>query len=31
VAATVTQARKEFAAGQCQVMSAAEIVHEAQS
>ncbi len=31
VAATVGQARKEFAAGLCQVMSAAEIVREAQS
>jgi hypothetical protein len=31
VAATVAQARRELTAGQCQVMSAAEIVHEAQS
>ncbi len=31
VAATVTQARREFAAGQCQPMTAAEIVREAQS
>ncbi len=31
VAATATQARNEFAAGQCQVMSAAEIVREALS
>jgi hypothetical protein len=31
VAATVEQARREFAAGQCQPMSAAEIVREAQS
>lgn len=31
VAATVAQARREFAAGQCQPMTAAEIVHEAQS
>jgi len=31
VAATVAQARREFAAGQCQAMTAAEIVHEAQS
>jgi hypothetical protein len=31
VAATVAQARREFAAGQCQSMTAAEIVHEAQS
>ncbi len=30
VAATVAQARQEFAAGQCQPMSAADIVHEAQ-
>ena len=31
VAATVAQARNEFAAGQCQPMTAAEIVREAQS
>ena len=31
VAATVTQARQEFAAGQCQPMTAAELVREAQS
>ena len=31
VAATVAQDRREFAAGQCQVMSAAEIVRESQS
>jgi hypothetical protein len=31
VAATVAQARREFAAGQCQAMSAAELVREAQS
>ena len=31
VAATVAQARREFAAGQCQVMSAAEILREAQT
>jgi len=31
VAATVEQARKEFAAGQCLPMTAAEIVREAQS
>jgi len=31
VAATVAQARREFAAGQCQPMSAAEIVSEGQS
>jgi hypothetical protein len=31
VAATVAQARREFAAGQCQPMSAAEVVREAQS
>ena len=31
VAATIAQARREFAAGQCRVMSAAEIVREAQS
>jgi hypothetical protein len=31
VAATVAQARPEFAAGQCQPMTAAEIVREAQS
>jgi hypothetical protein len=30
VAAVVAQARREFAAGQCQPMTAAEIVHEAQ-
>jgi hypothetical protein len=30
LAATVAQARSEFAAGQCQPMTAAEIVHEAQ-
>lgn len=31
VAATVAAARQEFAAGQCQPMTAAEIVREAQS
>lgn len=31
VAETAAQARREYAAGQCQVMSAAEIVREAQS
>jgi hypothetical protein len=31
VAATVAQARREFAAGQCQTMTAAELVREAQS
>ena len=31
VAATVAQARREFAAGQCRAMTAAEIVGEAQS
>lgn len=31
VAATVAQARQEFTAGQCQPMSAAEIVREAGS
>jgi len=31
VAATAAQARQEFAAGQCQTMTAAEIVREAQS
>jgi hypothetical protein len=31
VAATVAQARQEFAAAQCQPMTAAEIVREAQS
>jgi hypothetical protein len=31
VAATVEQARREFAAGQCQPMAAAELVREAQS
>jgi hypothetical protein len=31
VAATVAQARREFAAGQCQVMTAAELVREALS
>jgi hypothetical protein len=31
VAATVAEARREFAAGQCQPMTAAEIVREAQS
>ena len=31
VAAAVAQARREFAAGQCQAMTPAEIVHEAQS
>jgi len=31
VAATVAQARREFAAGQCQPMTAGEIVREAQS
>ena len=30
LAATVAQARNEFAAGQCQPMTAAEIVREAQ-
>jgi hypothetical protein len=30
VAATVAQARREFAAGQCQPMTAAEILREAQ-
>jgi hypothetical protein len=30
VVATVAQARQEFAAGQCQPMTAAEIVREAQ-
>jgi len=30
VAATVVQARREFSAGQCQPMSAAKIVREAQ-
>jgi hypothetical protein len=30
VAATVAQARREFAAGQCQPMTAAELVREAQ-
>jgi hypothetical protein len=30
VVATVTQARREFAAGQCEPMSAAELVREAQ-
>jgi hypothetical protein len=31
VAATVAQARQEFAAGQCQPMTAAEVVREARS
>ena len=31
VAATVAQARREFAAGHCQTMTAAELVREAQS
>ena len=31
VAATVAQARHEFAAGQCQAMTAAELVREASS
>lgn len=31
VAATVAQARREFAEGQCQPMTAAELVREAQS
>ena len=31
VAASVAQARLEFAAGQCQPMTAAEVVREAQS
>jgi ribose 1,5-bisphosphokinase PhnN len=31
LAMVVTQARREFAAGQCQPMTAAEIVREAQS
>jgi hypothetical protein len=31
VAATVAQARREFAAGQCQAMTAEELVREAQS
>jgi hypothetical protein len=31
VAATVAQARREFAAGQCQPMTAAELVREALS
>jgi len=31
VAAVVEQARREFAAGQCQPMTAAELVREAQS
>lgn len=31
VAATAAQARREFAAGQCQPMTAAELVREAQS
>ena len=31
VAATVAEARREFAAGQCQPMTAAELVREAQS
>jgi hypothetical protein len=31
VAATVAEARREFAAGQCQAMTAAEMVREAQS
>lgn len=31
VAASVAQARRDFAAGQCQPMTAAELVREAQS
>ena len=31
VVASVAQARQEFAAGQCELLSAAEIVREAQS
>jgi hypothetical protein len=31
VAATAAQARREFAAGQCQAMTAAELMREAQS
>jgi hypothetical protein len=31
VAAAVAQARQEFAAGQCQAMTAAELIREAQS
>lgn len=31
VAAVVTQARREFAAGQCEPMTAAELVREAKS
>lgn len=31
VTATVAEARREFAAGQCLPMTSAEIVHEAQS
>ena len=31
VAATVAQARREFSAGQCQAMTAGEVVREAQS
>jgi len=31
VAATVAEARREFAAGQCQTLSAADILAEAQS
>lgn len=31
VAATVEQARREFAAGQCQAMTAADLLHEASS
>ncbi len=31
VAATACEARREFAAGQCQVMSAAELIREALS
>lgn len=31
VAATVAQARREFAAGQCQPMTATDLVREAQS
>ncbi len=31
VAATVAQARREFSAGECQPMSAAELVREAQA
>lgn len=31
VAAVVAQARREFAAGQCQPMTAAELIREAQS